>query len=104
VRVFENIVLKKIFVLMTNEVTTDGGNFITTSFVIFTPRQMLQFNQMGENDMGQACGMYWHEKNSTEYSNGISEGKRSLRKPIRQRITLKWILNKYPADHNGSVV
>jgi hypothetical protein len=42
---------------------------------------------MDENDMGQgqgqACGVYWDEKNSTEYLTGISEGKRSLRKPIR---------------------
>jgi hypothetical protein len=39
-----------------------------------------------------------------EYLTGISEGKRQLRKHIRWRMTLKWILKKYPADQNGGVV
>ena len=38
---FENIVLRKIFAPNANEATTDGGNFITTSFIVGTPRQML---------------------------------------------------------------
>jgi len=38
---FENIVLRKIFVLKANEVTRDGGSFITTSFMIGTPSQMI---------------------------------------------------------------
>jgi len=37
VRVFENTVLRKIFVPKANEVKTDGGNFVTTSFMIGTP-------------------------------------------------------------------
>lgn len=56
-RVFENIVLRKIFVPKANGVTTDGENFITKSFMIDTPRQMLQCNQMG-----QACSTYWDEE------------------------------------------
>jgi len=41
VRMFQNIVLRKIFVSKANEVTRDGGNFIKTSYMIGTPRQML---------------------------------------------------------------
>jgi hypothetical protein len=60
---------------------------------------------MDENDMGEACSMYWDEENTTEYLIGISEGERLLRKSIvRWGIILQWILKKYPADHNGGAI
>jgi hypothetical protein len=104
VRVFEKFVLRKMFVPKANEVKTDRGNFITTSFMIGTPRQMLKCNQMEEDDMGQACSMYGMKRKKSVLA-GKSEGKRPLRKLIiRWGYDIKMDIKKYPADHNGCAV
>jgi hypothetical protein len=57
-RVFENRVLRRIFVPKGDEVTGNGENYIMLSLMIFTPHPILFGYTIEKNLMGGACSTY----------------------------------------------
>jgi molybdopterin-biosynthesis enzyme MoeA-like protein len=52
-------------------------------------------DQIKENEMGGACGMYWVEEKWIYFCGGKPEGKRPLERPQHKwENILKWILKK----------
>jgi hypothetical protein len=60
-RLLENRVLRKISGSKRDEVTGSGKDYITRSFIICSPQQIL-FGDHIKNEMGGACGMYGGEE------------------------------------------
>jgi hypothetical protein len=58
-RVFENRILRRLFVPKRDEVQGSGEDYITRSFVLFT--KYYSGDQIRKTEMGKACGTCWGE-------------------------------------------
>jgi hypothetical protein len=67
---FENRVLRKISGPKSDEVTRSGEDYITRSFVLSTPQQIILGDQIKKNEMGGACSTYGREERCIQVFGG----------------------------------
>jgi hypothetical protein len=67
---FENRVLQKISGPKRDEVTRSGEGYITRSFLLNTPRQIILGDQIKKNEIGGVCSTYRREERCIQVFGG----------------------------------
>jgi hypothetical protein len=81
--VFQNRVLRRIFGPKEEDVTDNGEDYVTRSFMICILIKRISADQFKKNEMGNACGMYGGQESFRILVVKL-EGKRPLGRPRRR--------------------